>query len=175
MEDFQAGPLHAAVAQLDPKRGLAAQELLVLDIVLEVQQTLKLQIREAANADGQAGADGEDALHHAAAEAKAVQGHVMLLDIVLEVQVEAKDVLLEAQHVDGEAGADGQAALYHAAAELRQGQGDAMLVESAQEVQANQGRDAILNRAILLLLRNVAAIHVRASTSQTKQMYDMQI
>ena len=34
MVDFQAGPLHAAV-QLDPKRGLAAQELLVLDIVLE--------------------------------------------------------------------------------------------------------------------------------------------
>ena len=150
MEDFQAGPLHAAV-QLDPKRGLAAQELLVLDIVLEVQQTLKLQIREATHADGQAGADGEDALHHAAAEAKAVQGHaaqeVLVLHIVLEVQVEAKDVLLEAQHADGEAGADGQAALYHAAAELRQGQGDAMLVESAQEVQANQGRDAILNRA----------------------------
>ena len=99
----------------------------------------------------------------------------MLLDIVLEVQVEAKDVLLEAQHVDGEAGADGQAALYHAAAELRQGQGDAMLVESAQEVQANQGLDAILKRAILLLLRNVAAIHVRSSTSQTKEMFDMQI
>ena len=141
----------------------------------EAQQTLKLQIRETANADGAALADGEHALHHAAAEAKAVQGHVMLLDIVLEVQVEAKDVLLEAQHVDGEAGADGQAALYHAAAGLRQGQGDAMLVESAQEVQANQGLDAILKRAILLLLRNVAAIHVRASTSPTTQMYDMQI
>ena len=35
MEDFQAGLLHAAVAQLDPKRGRAAQELLALDIVLE--------------------------------------------------------------------------------------------------------------------------------------------
>ena len=35
MVDFQAGPLHAAAAQLDPKRGRAAQELLALDIVLE--------------------------------------------------------------------------------------------------------------------------------------------
>ena len=123
--------------------------------------------------------DGEDALHHAAAEAKAVQGHaaqeVLVLHIVLEVQVEAKAAMLAAARAAGEAGADGQAALYHAAAELRQGQGDAVFPESAQEVQANQGRDAILNRAILLLLRNVAAIHVRASTSPTTQMYDMQI
>ena len=61
MVDFQAGLLHAAV-QLDPKRGLAAQELLVLHIVLEAQQTLKLQIREAAHADGAAMADGQAAL-----------------------------------------------------------------------------------------------------------------
>ena len=92
-----------------------------------------------------------------------------------EAQQTLKLQIREAAHADGAAMADGQAALYHAAAGLRQGQGDAMLVESAQEVQANQGLDAILKRAILLLLRNVAAIHVRASTSPTTQMYDMQI
>ena len=130
----------------------------------EAQQTLKLQIRETANADGAALADGEHALHHAAAEAKAVQGHVMLLDIVLEVQVEAKDVLLEAQHADGPALADGEHALYHAAAELRPGQGDAMLAESAQEAQANQGRDAILKRAVVALVQRVVVLVIAVAT-----------
>ena len=130
----------------------------------EAQQTLKLQIRETANADGAALADGEHALHHAVAEAKAVQGHVMLLDIVLEVQVEAKDVLLEAQHADGPALADGEHALYHAAAELRPGQGDAMLAESAQEAQANQGRDAILKRAVVALVQRVIEIVIAVAT-----------
>ena len=44
MVHFQAGLLHAAAAQLDPKQGHAAQELLALHIVLEVQQTLKIAI-----------------------------------------------------------------------------------------------------------------------------------
>ena len=94
---FQAGLLHAAV-QLDPKRGLAAQEVLVLHIVLEVQQTLKLQLREAQHADGGALADGVDALHHAAAELKLRQGHaaqeVLVLQTAQAVQVNPNHAIL---------------------------------------------------------------------------------
>ena len=67
MVHFQAGLIHAAV-QLDPKRGRATQELLVLDIVLEAQQTLKLQIREAQHADGAAMEDFQAGLLHAAVQ-----------------------------------------------------------------------------------------------------------
>ena len=67
MVHFQAGLLHAAV-QLNPKRGLAAQELPVLDIVREVQQTLKLQSREATHAVGAAMVDFQAGLLHAAVQ-----------------------------------------------------------------------------------------------------------
>ena len=84
MVDLQAGLLHAAAAQLDPKQGHAALELPVLHIVLEVQQTLKLQIREAQHADGGALADGVDALHHAAAEPDINIGRAVPEELVLQ-------------------------------------------------------------------------------------------
>ena len=43
MADGETALYHAA-AELDPKQGHAAQGLLVLHIVLEVQQTLKIAI-----------------------------------------------------------------------------------------------------------------------------------
>ena len=97
MVDFQAGLLHAAV-QLDPKQGHAAQEVLVLHSDLAVQQTLKLQIREAQHADGGALADGVDALHHAAAEPDINIGRAVPEELVLQtaqaVQVNPNHAIL---------------------------------------------------------------------------------
>ena len=95
MVDLQAGLLHAA-AELDPKQGHAAQEVLVLHIVLEAQQTLKLQIREAQHADGEALADGVDALHHAAAEPDINIGRAVPEELVLQT---AQAVIKTLSHV----------------------------------------------------------------------------
>ena len=114
MVHFQAGLLHAAV-QLDPKRGLAAQELPVLDIVREVQQTLKLQSREATHAVGAAMVDFQAGLLHAAVQLDPKRGlaaqELLVLHIVLEAQQTLKLQIREAAHADGAAMADGQAAL----------------------------------------------------------------
>ena len=83
--------LQDAAAELKLRQGHAAQEVLVLHIVLEVQAKAKHVVPEAQHADGAALAYGEHALHRAAAELKLRQGRaaqeVLVLQTAQAVQV----------------------------------------------------------------------------------------
>ena len=164
MVDFQTGLLHAA-AELDPKRGRAAQELLALDIVREVQQTLKLQSREATSAVGAAMVDLQAGLLHAAVQLDPKQGHaaqeVLVLHIVLEVQQTLKLQIREATSAVGAALVDGVDALHHAAAEpdinIGRAVPEELVLQTAQAVQVNPNH-AILTRAARAMVDRAQAM-----------------